>query len=305
MAIIQSQLPTTGNRTLIPFTRLDPAELFAAHKARVLADGGEILNETSLLQEITDIVAAGLWQYAVSLASPEWGIKRDTQGYVTKMYGLAGTPDYIEMLVAGQYARRCELDMTTTPPSIRVQVNLGAAYLRTETPVRQQKIADRPYIISAMMADKESADNRGVVMALNPVSGNTNPIAYLWCIRNSAGRAESGTYYLSGKYPDTGGDTVTAPAAAGYVSLLPSACLVEPTSGRGKNYSKGVLASTSNVTASGKIPDMTGVDVHIHIGTRFTSGYSATGQDTDGMVGRIRCFGYATEEQAKAISQRT
>ncbi len=111
--------------------------------------------------------------------------------------------------------------------------------------------------------------------------------------------------FASGKYPDTGGDTVTAPAAAGYVSLLPSACLVEPAAGRGKNYSKGVLASTSAVTASGKIPDMTGVDVHIYIGTRFTSDYSATGQDTDGMVGRIRCFGYATEEQAKAISKRS
>ncbi|HBT4641472.1 TPA: hypothetical protein MB271_005184, partial [Klebsiella pneumoniae] len=125
MAIIQSQIPTTGNRTLLPYTRLDPAELFAAHKARVLADGGEILNEVSLLQEITDIVNAGLWQYAVSLASPEWGIKRDAEGYVTKMYGLAGTPDYLEFIVAGQYARRCMLDTTTTPPSIRVQVNLG------------------------------------------------------------------------------------------------------------------------------------------------------------------------------------
>ncbi|EPY7323642.1 hypothetical protein ACXEI5_000869 [Klebsiella quasipneumoniae] len=170
MAIIQSQIPTTGNRTLLPYTRLDPAELFAAHKARVLADGGEILNETSLLQEITDIVAAGLWQYAVSLASPEWGIKRDASGYVTKMYGLAGTPDYLEFIVAGQYARRCMLDMTTTPPSIRVEVNLGAAYLRTETPVRQQKIAGRPYIVAAILADKESADNRGVVMALSPVA---------------------------------------------------------------------------------------------------------------------------------------
>lgn len=39
--------------------------------------------------------------------------------------------------------------------------------------------------------------------------------------------------------------------------------------------------------------------------TRFTAGYSATGADTDGMVGRIRCSGYATEEQEKAISQRT
>ena len=33
--------------------------------------------------------------------------------------------------------------------------------------------------------------------------------------------------------------------------------------------------------------------------------YSATGADTDGMVGRIRNFGYATEEQAKAISLRS
>ena len=147
--------------------------------------------------------------------------------------------------------------------------------------------------------------NRGVVMALNPTGSNTNPITYLWTIRNSAGRAESGTYYLSGKYQDTGGDTVTAPAAAGYVSFLSSACFVEPAAGRGKNYSKGVLASTSAVTASGKIPDMTGVDVHIYIGTRYTAGYTATAADTDGMVGRIRCFGYATEEQAKLISQRS
>lgn len=304
MAIFQSQLPTTGNRTLIPFTRLDPAELFAAHKARVLADGGEILNETSLMQEITDIVAAGLWQYAVSLASPEWGIKRDAEGYVTKMYGLAGTPDYIEMLVAGQYARRCMLDTTTTPPSIRVQVNLGAAYLRTETPVRQQKIAGRPYIVAAILADKQSADNMGVVMAFNPVSGNTNPIVYEWCIRNAAGRAESSSYYLAGKYPDTGTDNVKA-LSSGYVSMGPSALFVEPAAGRGKNYSNGQLVSTSDVTASGVIPDMTGIDVNIYIGTRYPSDYTATAANTDGMVGRIRCFGYATEEQAKAISQRS
>ncbi|HEB8571532.1 TPA: hypothetical protein R1A14_005225 [Klebsiella pneumoniae] len=304
MAIIQSQIPTTGNRSLIPFTRLDPQTLFNEHKARVLADGGEILNEVSLLQEITDIVNAGLWQYAVSLASPEWGIKRDAEGYVTKMYGLAGTPDYLEFIVAGQYARRCMLDMTTTPPSIRVQVNLGAAYLRTETPVRQQKIAGRPYIVSAILADKESADNRGVVMAFNPVSGNTNPIVYEWCIRNAAGRAESSSYYLSGKYPDTGNDNVKA-LSDGYVSMRPSACLVEPAAGRGKNFSNGLLVSTSDVTKSGEIPDMTGVDVHIYIGSRYTANYNATGQDTDGMVGRIRCFGYATEEQAKLISQRS
>ncbi|MFM8117968.1 hypothetical protein PU695_09370 [Klebsiella pneumoniae] len=304
MAIIQSQIPTTGNRTLIPFTRLDPAELFAAHKARVLADGGEILNETSLLQEITDIVNAGLWQYAVSLASPEWGIKRDSSGYVTKMYGLAGTPDYLEFIVAGQYARRCMLDTTTTPPSIRVQVNLGAAYLRTETPVRQQKIVGKPYIISAILADKESADNMGVVMAFNPVSGNTNPIVYEWCIRNSAGRAESSSYYLAGKYPDTGTDNVKA-LSEGYFPMRPTAFFVEPAAGRGKNYSNGQIVSTSDVTASGVIPDMTGIDVNIYIGTRYPSDYTATAANTDGMVGRIRCFGYATEEQAKAISQRT
>ncbi len=301
MAIIQSQIPTTGNRTLIPFTRLDPAQLFAAHKARVLADGGEILNETSLLQEITDIVNAGLWQYAVSLASPEWGIKRDSSGYVTKMYGLAGTPDYLEFIVAGQYARRCMLDTTTTPPSIRVQVNLGAAYLRTETPVRQQKIVGKPYIISAILADKESADNMGVVMAFNPVSGNTNPIVYEWCIRNSAGRAESSSYYLAGKYPDTGTDNVKA-LSEGYFPMRPTAFFVEPAAGRGKNYSNGQIVSTSDVTASGVIPDMTGIDVNIYIGTRYPSDYTATAANTDGMVGRIRCFGYATEEQAKLIS---
>ncbi|HHG1100034.1 TPA: hypothetical protein ACPUI0_000786 [Klebsiella pneumoniae] len=301
MAIIQSQIPTTGNRTLIPFTRLDPAQLFAAHKARVLADGGEILNETSLLQEITDIVNAGLWQYAVSLASPEWGIKRDSSGYVTKMYGLAGTPDYLEFIVAGQYARRCMLYTTTTPPSIRVQVNLGAAYLRTETPVRQQKIVGKPYIISAILADKESADNMGVVMAFNPVSGNTNPIVYEWCIRNSAGRAESSSYYLAGKYPDTGTDNVKA-LSEGYFPMRPTAFFVEPAAGRGKNYSNGQIVSTSDVTASGVIPDMTGIDVNIYIGTRYPSDYTATAANTDGMVGRIRCFGYATEEQAKLIS---
>ncbi|MEB6283109.1 hypothetical protein [Klebsiella pneumoniae] len=73
-----------------------------------------------------------------------------------------------------------------------------------------------------------------------------------------------------------------------------------PAAGRGKNYSKGVLASTSAVTASGD-----GCHVRIRIGTRYTSNYNATGQDTAGMVGRIRCFGYVTEEQAKLISQRS
>jgi hypothetical protein len=304
MAIIQSQIPTTGNRTLLAYTRLDPQQLFNAHKARVTADGGVILNESGLLQEIKDLVAAGLWQYASSLASPEWGIKRDADGYVIRMYGLAGTPDYVERLVAGQYPRRCELDMTTTPPSIRVQVNLGAAFLRTETPIRQQKIAGKPYIVSALLADKESADNRGVVMALNPTGSNTNPIVYQWTIRTGAGRAESANFYLAGKYPDSGGDTVIASAPAGYVSFLPNACLVLPASGQGKNFSKGLLANTSAVTASGVIPDMTGVDVNIYIGTRYPSGYTPTASDTDGLIGRIRCFGYATEEQAKMISAR-
>ncbi|AWB64491.1 hypothetical protein CUC76_24450 [Enterobacteriaceae bacterium S05] len=54
------------------------------------------------------------------------------------------------MLVVGKYAWSCELDNTMAPTSIRVEINLGATYLHTETPVRQQIIANRPYIILAM-----------------------------------------------------------------------------------------------------------------------------------------------------------
>lgn len=68
----------------------DPTVEFNAYKARVLADGGEVMSDADTLGAFTYLINAGIYGIARTFVGAKFGIKRDSNGSVLKLYALDG-----------------------------------------------------------------------------------------------------------------------------------------------------------------------------------------------------------------------
>ena len=62
----------------------------AAYKARVLADGGEIINEAETLSAFQFLISQGIYGIARTFIGAKYGMKRNASGHITKLYSLDG-----------------------------------------------------------------------------------------------------------------------------------------------------------------------------------------------------------------------
>ena len=62
----------------------------AAYKARVLADGGEIINEEETLSAFKFLINQGVYGIARTFIGAKYGMKRNGSGHITKLYSLDG-----------------------------------------------------------------------------------------------------------------------------------------------------------------------------------------------------------------------
>ena len=62
----------------------------AAYKARVLADGGEIINEAETLSAFQFLINQGIYGIARTFIGAKYGMKRNGSGHITKLYSLDG-----------------------------------------------------------------------------------------------------------------------------------------------------------------------------------------------------------------------
>lgn len=62
----------------------------AAYKARVLADGGEIINEAETLSAFQFLISQGIYGIARTFIGAKYGMKRNDSGHITKLYSLDG-----------------------------------------------------------------------------------------------------------------------------------------------------------------------------------------------------------------------
>ncbi|HFP7035865.1 TPA: hypothetical protein ACHKB2_002255 [Acinetobacter baumannii] len=68
----------------------DPATEFNSYKARVLADGGEVMNDADTLAAFKYLINSGIYGIARTFVGSKFGIKRDSNGSVLKLYALDG-----------------------------------------------------------------------------------------------------------------------------------------------------------------------------------------------------------------------
>ena len=62
----------------------------AAYKARVLADGGEVIDEAETLSAFQFLINQGVYGIARTFIGAKYGMKRNGSGHITKLYSLDG-----------------------------------------------------------------------------------------------------------------------------------------------------------------------------------------------------------------------
>lgn len=308
MAVNVSPWASTGNRGFLNINTLDPQQLFNAHKNRVVADAGVILNETSLLDEINFLVNNGMWKYVTFYASPEWGIKYAADGTsVIKMYGLGAT-DFSVYDVGGTNNRPITLDMSVNPPEIKIWVWDGGSLLRAEKTVIPQFSKSSPFLFSATMRDLESGDGVGIsVVACRPV-GNPNNIASIAVERATASGSAQKDYgyrhFAAKVFPViTVADWLNYNKVP-YTANIKNASLISPADGKMYSYENGMQVAVQT-SPSGVLVDSSVEPLQMNIGAPDNNAASwKTGQKTYGSISRLRCLSYATSAQAALISKR-
>ncbi|ANS41575.1 hypothetical protein [Serratia inhibens] len=307
MAINVSQWPTTGNRTLLDIKTLNPSKLFSEHKSRVVADGGVILNESSLLDEITFLVNNGMWQYVTYYAAAEWGIKYDTDGTsVIKLYGL-GPTDFVAYNTGGTNKRPVTLDTSVTPPKLKIWVWDGGTLLRAEKLVTAQYSKNNPFLFCVMMDDTESSDTVGIAISASRTT-HPNALAFI-TVERATGKTPPTDYgfrHVAAKVaPVSSAADRVEYIRTPYISNIRNAMLLDPQSGRMMSYENGTLVNTAT-SDTAKLVDSTFEPMQFNIGipdnnvSAWNVGYKAHGGIT-----RLRCLSYATPAHAELISKRS
>jgi hypothetical protein len=305
MTALLSSRPTTGNRTLLPFTIFDPQTIFNAHKSRVVADGGVILNETSLLDEIKFLVEEGMWEDVTFYASAEWGVKLGSNNSALKLYGL-GPTDFTATDVGGTTLRPVTLDTTVSPPELVIRVQSGGSYLRADNLVIAQRSAANPFLFSSIMKDAESSDVMGISIVACRIT-HSNNMASMAVERSVPKGTDYGFRHFSAiNYPvNTVADWLIY-GRTPYAANIKNAALISPATGTLFSYESGELKSTLTAPG-GHLVDQSVIALQMNLGMPDNAVGSVTwkqGALTNGSIARLRCLSYATPAQAALISKR-
>ncbi|QJW57007.1 hypothetical protein HL670_03904 [Serratia plymuthica] len=306
MAVNVSPWASTGNRGFLNINTLDPQQLFNAHKNRVVADGGVILNEASLLDEINFLVNNGMWKYVTFYASPEWGIKYAADGTsVIKMYGL-GLTDFTATDVGGANLRPVTLDSSVSPPALSIRVQAGGSYMRADNLVIAQYSANNPFLFSSIMRDTESSDVMGISIVACRIT-HSNNMASMAVERSVPKGTDYGfRHFAAINYPvNTVADWLIY-GRTPYAANIKNAALISPATGTLFSYESGELKSTLTAPG-GHLVDQSVIALQMNLGMPDNAVGSVTwkqGALTNGSVSRLRCLSYATPAQAALISKR-
>ncbi|CUZ13920.1 Uncharacterised protein [Serratia marcescens] len=304
MAVNVSPWASTGNRGYLDIKTLDPQQLFNAHKARVTADGGTIMNEASLLDEIKFLVNNGMWKYVTFYASPEWGLKFDTDGTsVLKMYGL-GPTDFYSYDVGRDIKRPVTVNTSVTPPKLMIWVWTGGSLMRAEKLVTAQYSADAPFLHSCIMDDTESSDEGGIAIVACR-TGHVNSLVGMGVARSTKNNLDNAFDHGAAiVYPATTTGSYIGFKKTPYVPNVKNAILLDPARGTMASYAEGELVATTT-SPSGVLVDSSAEPMQMNIGpsNNLVSSWNSNFICRGGVT-RLRCLSFATPAQAVLISKR-
>ncbi len=297
--VLNTNKPYNGRRQLIDLSAayLDPDALFNAHKARVVADGGFIPREASLLSEIQFLVNNGMWNRTGAYCAPDWGIKQNGSGNVTKLYGLANSPDFIPVTVSGE-SHPLTLDASGSRTAINVLLTNGGQFLQSESVIKLQSRKNDLFLLSTLMRDNALSDNAGIAVGFGTASST---LAFAETRQTVSGISNPWKYTCTNKIPVAAGSYVAATQVP-YADFVPSAGLCDPATGKVYGYQNGIVAQTG-ISSTGALADISSQSAYIFIGPTYlnaTTGLNAV----NGAIARVRSLITAYPDDAELISSR-
>jgi len=300
-AVIKTSKPYSGVRKAIDLSSsyLEPAVQFNAYKARVIADGGRIINESRLLEEITTMINSGMWGNVGAWIGASFGVKTDSNGAVLKAYGLAGSPDFIPEAV-GATARPIVFDTTREQPIFLVRVDKGGSILRSEKKIFAQRAAGADFALSVRGTDWLPYPNDSIGMGAALHSSGVNGLL-TWQAMDGFNTRLAWSYTSTATNPVSSGSTLNINKTP-YATFKRSAALISPLKGRMSVYADGLLAE-AKTHASGKLADINATEVQVNIGPMFNDPASWTANATCyGGISSLRLLIAATERHVQILS---
>ena len=88
--VLKSNVASENNLGTYKSLISDASTELATYKARVLADGGEIINEAETLSAFQFLISQGIYGLARTFIGAKYGMKRNASGHITKLYSLDG-----------------------------------------------------------------------------------------------------------------------------------------------------------------------------------------------------------------------
>ncbi|HFF9780712.1 hypothetical protein [Serratia marcescens] len=240
---------------------LDPSALFSAYKARIVADGGTVPDESGCLARFEFLVNNGMYSRATFCAAPAFGLKVDGAGNVQTVYNLLGSAG--DLIAGSQGTPPLPMTYDATARAVIIQVTSGGGwYLKSRTNLVIQKSST--YLIAGRMSDLNRADNNGITAGYN-LTGL--PMAYLrTMITNNSAVTEAWRYgSRDSAWPAGSGGALNA-ATNIYADYVPSAGLFKVAQGVIEGYEKGKLLATSLPAATGKLADLSSFTAPMLVG---------------------------------------
>ncbi|HGM6808154.1 TPA: hypothetical protein ACKP8U_004618 [Serratia marcescens] len=269
VAVNQTGKAYYGFRTALDLSAsiLDPQALFAAYKARVVADGGTIPDEAGCLARFSFLLNNGMYEKTTICAAPAFGLKVDGSGNVQTIYNLLG--DSGDLIAGSQGTPPRAMTYDATARSVIIQVtSSGGRFLKSRANQIIQK--GKSYLIAGRMSDLDRADNNGITAGYNI---NNLALAYFrTMITNNQGKTEAWRYGTrDSAWPAGTGGAIYA-ATNVYADYVPSAGLFKVASGVVDGYEKGKLLANSDPAATGKLADLSSSMAPLLIGGGQTAG---------------------------------
>jgi hypothetical protein len=284
---------------------LNPSALFTAYKNRVIADGGTIIDETATLNEITFLVNNGMWDRVSAWAGASFGLKirSGTTTQVDKLYGLAGSPDFVGVSVAPSGAPPVTFVPAASgyPNKLSVVLSGGGVYLKSSVTKKAQAAVGIPYLISARFEDRLATDQLGMTISFSDPITNKALAQQHTILTNGGVINEAWQFFATNVNPPVTGSDVGSGAQTPYSAFSNCAGLIDPLAGKVIGYGNGVALHTGT-SSTGSLADLSSVSGYWHLGPANSA--VPTGQSCYGYLANIRCLNIASTLDAQLISSR-
>lgn len=153
--ILKSNVPYSGNKKLKSATvmSMTSQQYFDAYKARVLADGGIIVDETKTKATIDFLFANDLLSRAHTIVSASYGVRKNLNDEVDKLYSISGS-DLVLANYGGAIPKLNATEQLIDNQLSASSTTTGTLY-KTEKPVR---ISAKGIIGLIIVAKMDKAD---------------------------------------------------------------------------------------------------------------------------------------------------